>query len=158
MPSPTQDTKAIHTAPHPHLEETPIDTKTRSGRASPEKKSTTSSQERPRDWHQVSPSLGPEIVVEIESYEASSVEQALPPPYNHNRDSTTRTEEGTDASSNMNCEKLGTNNTWSVPHAVEYQKHAWYGALLGMGSKKVKDDWGFSSASVSRSHSPNNRT
>ncbi|EUC51072.1 hypothetical protein COCMIDRAFT_293 [Bipolaris oryzae ATCC 44560] len=44
--------------------------------------------------------------------------------------------------------------SWSIPHAHEYQKHAWHSSVLGMEAK-VKDEWGFSSASVSRSHTPN---
>ena len=43
---------------------------------------------------------------------------------------------------------------WSVPHAPENQKHAWYSSMLGIEAK-VKDEWGFSSASASRSHTPN---
>ncbi|USP78107.1 hypothetical protein yc1106_05381 [Curvularia clavata] len=42
---------------------------------------------------------------------------------------------------------------WSVPHAHENQKHAWYSSMLGIQGK-VKDEWGFSSASASRSHTP----
>lgn len=42
---------------------------------------------------------------------------------------------------------------WSVPHASENQKHAWYSSMLGIEAK-VKDEWGFSSASASRSHTP----
>ncbi|KAG9190071.1 hypothetical protein G6011_08159 [Alternaria panax] len=43
---------------------------------------------------------------------------------------------------------------WPVPHAVEHQKHALYGSMLGMGAAKVSDKWGFSSATVSRAHTP----
>lgn len=43
---------------------------------------------------------------------------------------------------------------WLVPHISEYQKHAWHTSSLGMCSQKVKDEWGFHSTSVSRSHSP----
>lgn len=42
---------------------------------------------------------------------------------------------------------------WPVPHAAENQKHAWYSSMLGIQGK-VKDEWGFSSASASRSHTP----
>jgi hypothetical protein len=43
---------------------------------------------------------------------------------------------------------------WLVPHGYEHQKHDWYYVSLGMGTKYVHDEWGFSSANVSRSHSP----
>lgn len=47
---------------------------------------------------------------------------------------------------------------WLDPHAMEYQKRAWHYSSLGMGTKHVQDEWGFSSTSVSRvvsrSHSP----
>jgi len=46
---------------------------------------------------------------------------------------------------------------WMMPHIAECQKHAWYTASLGMGSLRVADEWGFHSASASRSHSPYNR-
>jgi hypothetical protein len=45
---------------------------------------------------------------------------------------------------------------WMMPHIAECQKHAWYTASLGMGSLRVADEWGFHSASASRSHSPYN--
>ncbi|EMD59012.1 hypothetical protein GGP41_000494 [Bipolaris sorokiniana] len=45
-------------------------------------------------------------------------------------------------------------SSWPIPHAREYQKHAWHSSVLGMEAK-VKDEWGFSSANVSRSHTPN---
>ncbi|EUC30432.1 hypothetical protein COCCADRAFT_39343 [Bipolaris zeicola 26-R-13] len=45
-------------------------------------------------------------------------------------------------------------SSWSIPHAHEYQKHAWHSSVLGMEAK-VKDEWGFSSANASRSHTPN---
>jgi|TARA_R110002003_G_scaffold117_12_gene10399 hypothetical protein len=37
---------------------------------------------------------------------------------------------------------------------MEDQKRAWHYSSLGMGIKHVPDEWGFSSAAVSRSHSP----
>jgi hypothetical protein len=43
---------------------------------------------------------------------------------------------------------------WLSPHVMEHQKRDWYNTSLGMGEKHVQDAWGFSSASVSRSHSP----
>jgi hypothetical protein len=43
---------------------------------------------------------------------------------------------------------------WLSPHTVEHQKRLWYHESLGMGTPRVGDDWGFSSASVSRSQSP----
>lgn len=46
--------------------------------------------------------------------------------------------------------------SWQAPHTVEQQKRMWYYSSLDMGAKHVVDEWGFSSASVSRSHSPNN--
>jgi hypothetical protein len=45
---------------------------------------------------------------------------------------------------------------WLVPHTAECQKRIWHSSSLGIGTKHVVDVWGFSSASVSRSHSPNN--
>lgn len=44
--------------------------------------------------------------------------------------------------------------TWLTPHLNEHQKHNWHYKSLGMGDKHVHDEWGFSSANVSRSHSP----
>jgi hypothetical protein len=44
--------------------------------------------------------------------------------------------------------------TWLTPHVNEHQKHNWHYKSLGMGEKHVHDEWGFSSANVSRSHSP----
>jgi len=43
---------------------------------------------------------------------------------------------------------------WLSPHVMEHQKRIWYYSSLGMGEKHVQDEWGFSSANVSRSHSP----
>ncbi|EMD90723.1 hypothetical protein COCC4DRAFT_30002 [Bipolaris maydis ATCC 48331] len=60
-----------------------------------------------------------------------------------------------DKTSGMTTEvnELLKTSSWSLPHAREYQKHAWHSSVLGMEAK-VKDEWGFSSASVSRSHTP----
>ena len=49
------------------------------------------------------------------------------------------------------------NSAWLVPHVTEHQKHTWHYSSLEMGAKHVQDDWGFSSASVSRSHSPSTK-
>ncbi|KAL6707952.1 hypothetical protein ACN47E_003626 [Coniothyrium glycines] len=46
---------------------------------------------------------------------------------------------------------------WTTPRVAEDQKHAWHSAALGMNSLKVADEWGFHSASASRSHSPANK-
>jgi hypothetical protein len=43
---------------------------------------------------------------------------------------------------------------WLVPHTAEFQKRLWYRSSLGMGTKHVVDEWGFSSTSVSRTQSP----
>lgn len=59
------------------------------------------------------------------------------------------------ASSSTEWQKTA-DTPWLVPHAEEHQKHVWYSSQLGIGNKEVKDEWGFSSASVSRSHSPYN--
>ncbi|KAF1917561.1 hypothetical protein BDU57DRAFT_513881 [Ampelomyces quisqualis] len=45
----------------------------------------------------------------------------------------------------------GTN--WLTPHVHENQKHNWHYGSLGIGNKHVHDEYGFSSANVSRSHS-----
>lgn len=45
-------------------------------------------------------------------------------------------------------------NSWMTPHVHEQQKHTWHCSALGMGKKHVHDEWGFSSASVSRANSP----
>jgi hypothetical protein len=46
---------------------------------------------------------------------------------------------------------------WLVPHVAEHLKHTWYRSSLGMGSKRIQDQWGFSSANPSRSQSPRSR-
>jgi hypothetical protein len=64
---------------------------------------------------------------------------------------------GVDTGDSMKGWEKPTNSS-PVHYAVEYQKHLWYTSVLpyGMGSD-IKNGWGFSNASVSRSHSPNNR-
>lgn len=43
---------------------------------------------------------------------------------------------------------------WMTPHVHEQQKHSWHCDTLGMETRHVHDDWGFSSAGVSRAASP----
>jgi hypothetical protein len=105
--------------------------------------------------HQTHPNLGPEIAADLEDSNNSSLKPA--PSSVHTQDPmiTATSQKGMagDASANTDWNKTS-NTPWLMPHAVEYQKHAWYSSQLGMGDKKVKDEWGFSSASVSRSHTP----
>ncbi|RYN19428.1 hypothetical protein AA0115_g10773 [Alternaria tenuissima] len=75
------------------------------------------------------------------------------PPHDDQRPITTAGQDVHAGENKQESEKL-TANPWPVPHAVEHQKHVWYGSMLGMGTSKVQDKWGFSSASVSRSHTP----
>jgi hypothetical protein len=140
--------------PHPRLEKTLIDDKIRNERTSAKKKLTASSQ-GPRGWDQVAPRLGPEIVVEREERVEVFFESDMP--LSQSQDSLPRIVKEAEAGDSMEgWEKPASSSP--VHHAVEYQKHLWYTSVLpyGMGSD-IKGDWGFSSASVSRSHSPNNR-
>lgn len=81
----------------------------------------------------------------------------LPPHDDDNQRPTTIA--GQDVHAGENKQESGklTANPWLLPHAIEHQKHVWYGSMLGMGTSKVQDKWGFSSASVSRSHTPDAR-
>jgi hypothetical protein len=117
-------------------------------------KRTTSSQES-QARHQTHPSLGPELAEDLEDSTKSSLKSA--PSSVHTQDpmtmATSQKGKVGDANSSTDWNKTST-SPWLMPHAVEYQKHAWYSSQLGMSDKKVKDEWGFSSASVSRSHTP----
>jgi hypothetical protein len=158
MAVPTSSTKVDSpppvVVPNPRLEETLIDDKIRNERTSTKKKITVSSQ-GPRGWNQVAPSLGPEIVVEGEERVEVFFESDMP--LSQSQGSLPRIVKGADAGDSIEGWEKPANSS-PVHHAVEYQKHLWYTSVLpyGMGSD-IKDDWGFSSASVSRSHSPNNR-
>jgi hypothetical protein len=84
------------------------------------------------------------------------LQSPLPVPPHDDDDQRPITTAGQDVHAGENkqeSEKL-TAHPWPVPHAVEHQKHVWYGSMLGMGTSKVQDKWGFSSASVSRSQTP----
>ena len=52
----------------------------------------------------------------------------------------------------VDWKSMGITN-WTTPHVIEYQKRSWHYSSCQLGSK-LKGDWGFSSASASRSHSP----
>ena len=98
------------------------------------------------------------VVPQMVDQDPPLLQSALPVPP-HNVDQRLITIAGQDVHAGENkqeSEKL-TANPWPVPHAVEHQKHVWYGSMLDMGASKVKDKWGFSSASVSRAHTPNAR-
>jgi hypothetical protein len=76
------------------------------------------------------------------------------PPHDVDQRPITIAEQDVHAGENKQGSEKLTAHPWPVPHAVEHQKHVWYGSMLGMGTSKVQDKWGFSSASVSRSHTP----
>lgn len=102
----------------------------------------------------------PSLQVSIETEEKSAFFQINPPEAD---EQTSDAESNRTASSVPSAPKSqqdwGTamKCPWLVPHISEYQKHAWHISSLGMSSQKVKDEWGFHSTSVSRSHSPSNR-
>ena len=135
MPLPSPGTKhtflPLVAESHPHFDKAlPPTTTNISVCTSTMKQSTSSSSPETQAHYRTPPSLNVEPVAQ---------EVGQDPPHN---------------------DRLPTTNTgdemhaWSVPHAVEHQKHALYASMLGMGAAKVKDEWGFSSASASRSHTP----
>jgi hypothetical protein len=157
MDAPTSTTKVASSpvaAPHPRIEKSPID-KSRDGCTATTEEPVAPSQE-PQGWDQVAPRLGPEIVLEREENIEVFFESG--PPLSHAQipQPTMQVVKDTDAGASMDGWEKSESRAWPVPHAVEYQKHAWYASMISIGGE-VKDEWGFSSAGVSRSHSPISR-
>jgi hypothetical protein len=140
--------------PHPRFDNTSRSTATnRCACTSPPKKTIASSQETQSWYHTPPPPPSVEVVVpEVEQDPPLQSSPSLP---SHNDQlPTADAGEGSHAGEPTEGWKHLAASPWSVPHAVEHQKHAWYGSMLGMNAAKVKDDWGFHSASASRSHTP----
>lgn len=99
--------------------------------------------------------LTTKVVPQMVDQDPPLLQSALPvPPHNVDQRPITIAEQDVHAGENKQGSEKLTAHLWPVPHAVEHQKHVWYGSMLDMGASKVKDKWGFSSASVSRSHTP----
>ena len=95
------------------------------------------------------------VVPQMVDQDPPLLQSALPvPPHNVDQRPITIAGQDVHAGENKQGNEKLTAHPWPVPHAVEHQKHVWYGSMLDMGASKVKDKWGFSSASVSRSHTP----
>ena len=157
MDAPTSATKAASSpvaAPHPRMEKSPID-KLRNGCTAITEETVALFQET-QGWDQVAPRLVPEIVLKREENIEVFFESGPSLSHAHIPQPTMQVVKETDAGAIMDgCEKSAS-RAWPVSPAVEYQKHAWYASMIGIGGE-VKDEWGFSSASVSRSHSPSSR-
>jgi hypothetical protein len=111
-------------------------------------KFTSSSQEN-QPWYPTPPPNTPSIALVPQTSMAEQVfHPSLPPKAIAKEGEETYTTNTTEV-----CDKLSA-SPWSVPHVLEHQKHTWYGSMLGMDVRKVKDEWGFSSATVSRAHTP----
>ena len=98
------------------------------------------------------------VVPQMVDQDPPLLQPPLPvPPHDVDQRPTTTAGQDIHADENKQESEKLTAHPWPVPHAVEHQKHVWYGSMLDMGASKVRDKWGFSSASVSRAHTPDAR-
>jgi hypothetical protein len=156
LPSPStkQNFLPLVAEPHPRFDKTSSRTTANQSICTSITEPPTISSQDTQAWYQTPPNLNIEEVVEQTADQDPLLPSSLPLPPHNDQSSPTSTGEEPRASGDENVSQHLETRPWPVPHAVEHQKHSWYGSMLGMGAIKVKDEWGFSSTSVSRSHTP----